>query len=195
MTTPAICVCGKPGRQETKSQRDRFRKTGRSYCSDECRDRWTAQQSSERMAATNRRYASARMTEHNPMADPDARARMAATLRSTGHQPGRRGGNGSGPTDAQKLLAEALGWEMEVVVKTGRPRRPGVPTNYKIDIADLATKTAVEVDGRSHRALARRSADERKDAFLLDAGWRIVRVSNESIHDDLAAVVREVLGR
>ncbi len=133
------------------------------------------------------------MTERNPMAKAASRERMSATLRSMGHAPKQRGGNGQGLTDAQRRLADALGWPTEVIVKTGKPRRPGVPTHYKLDIADVVTKRAVEVDGRSHGALTRRAQDARKDEFLVAQGWRVVRITNEQVFADLAGAAARVL--
>lgn len=122
----------------------------------------------------------------------DVRNRMSETLRSMGHRPSVRGGNGYGLTEPQRLLSEELNWPTEVVVPTGRPRTPGVPTHYKLDIADPDRKIAVEVDGGSHYPLARQESDRRKDAFLRGAGWTVLRFSNQEVMADTAACAQTV---
>lgn len=126
------------------------------------------------------------------MADDDTRERMATTLRRIGHQPRVRGGNGRGPTEPQRRLAEALGWEIEYVVPVGRPRREGWPTHYRLDIADPVAMVCVEVDGPSHSGRPRQESDARKDAFLKERGWLVLRFSNQAATDDLQGCVQTV---
>lgn len=187
------CVlCGVPvtlsGRRGLEQAR-----TGRAYCSEAHKIIWRAGVASRTLAATNRRSASTRMRLANPMTDPIVRARMAARLREIGHRPLVRGGNGTGPTRPQLMLAAALGdgWLMECPVRLG-PKRPGHPTVYKVDIGHPERMVAVEVDGASHVGL-RREADTRKDMRLLELGWRVLRFSNERVTTNLADCVQEVL--
>lgn len=167
---------------------------GRAYCSDECRARYTSRLSSERMAETNRRYASARMRERNPMRHPDVRNQVSETLRAIGHAPTSRGGNGRPPPEPQRLLAEALGWPMEVIVRTRVPKiNPlRLPTHFKVDIAHREMKIAIEVDGGSHTPLERRAQDAKKTAHLLALEWQVFRFSNEQVMADLAGCVQTV---
>jgi hypothetical protein len=165
----APCVqCQEPFHLTTKHQRTRFRVGKPVYCSDACRQERHARVSSETMARTNRKYASARMTANNPMHKEVSRRKMQATLQARGHAPTIRGGNGKGPTLPQKVLAEALGWPMEYVVKTHLPKiNPmHVPTSYKLDIANPARLIAIEVDGMSHVAFSRQSQDRKKEQVL-----------------------------
>ena len=111
------------------------------------------------------------------MADPGTRAKMTNTLRERGHRPKRRGGNGAPLPEAHARLAAALGRPTEWSVATGLGRGH----HYLIDIANPETKVAVEVDGTSHQALARKASDARKDAFLISQGWLVLRVSNEQV--------------
>lgn len=113
------------------------------------------------------------------------RAQVSASLRAIGHRPSVRGGNGTGPTEAQAKLSEALGWPMEVVVVTHLRREAGNPRHYKLDVANQAEKVAIEVDGGSHCALARQEQDRRKDAFLSSVGWTVLRFSNQQVLTDL----------
>jgi hypothetical protein len=166
----------------------------RAYCSDECRVATMSKMSSETMAKTNRKHASARMKTKNPMHDPVAKAKMETSLRARGWKPPVRGGNGHGPTAAQLLLASTLGWGMEFVVATGHCRDgSGYPTAYKIDIANPILKIAIEVDGHSHAVLSRKKQDQKKTAFLQSLGWSVLRFLNREVTDDLAGCVQTVL--
>ena len=167
----------------------------RAYCSPECSAAAAALMSSVRMAETNKRHASKRMKERNPMMKPSARAKMAGTLRAIGHQPRVRGGKGHGLTVPQSALLTALGpdWTPEFVIKTGNPRMRGLATHYTIDIAHLESMIAVEVDGGSHYAIARRKVDDAKEELLRGRGWTVLRFSNEEVTERLAACVQTVL--
>lgn len=189
----ACTECASPVTITTKGQRDSYRRSGRAYCSDVCRDSWVARDRSQRMARTNRVHASARMKARNPMASDESRSKMAATLRGMGHRPRVRGGNGSGPTEPQRALSDLLGWPVEVVVPTGQRVKGGPPSHYKIDVGNPAAKVAVEIDGASHASLARRESDQRKDAWLRGAGWCVLRFTNEEVMADTAAVAATVL--
>jgi hypothetical protein len=188
-TIEAQCTeCKKPVTLTAKGKIDAYHRSGRTYCSDPCRDTWVARDRSERMVKTNRKHASRRMTDNNPMSSAASRAKMTKAL--TGHPPQVRGGNGRGPTVPQKTLADLLGWPMEVAVPLGRPRVPGRPTNYKLDLANLDAKVAIEIDGHSHNTLAARERDQRKDAWLTGAGWTVLRFTNEEVTADPAACAR-----
>lgn len=115
----------------------------------------------------------------NAMRDTAAREKMVATLRRIGHQPKVRGGNGRGPTVAQNSLLKALGqgWTLEHAIPTKMPRGSGYPTNYKIDIAHIAHKIAIEVDGNTHSG-KRIEEDFKKFDLLTDLGWRVLHVTN-----------------
>ena len=167
---------------------------GRAYCSDACRDAWVRKDAAERMAATNRKHASARMTSRNPMRKEEHRRTQTAAMRAGGWKPKVRGGNGRGLTEPQRLLAEALGWPTEVVVVTGARAtgRDDIPNSYKIDVANEETKIAVEVDGASHRTLAGQDQDRRKTAFLEGLGWTVLRFWNSEVLKDLDACVQTV---
>lgn len=172
-----------------------WRKSGRAYCSQQCSDTGRAAQLSATAGCrseSGRAALSRRMTEHNPMSDPETRARQSATLRAIGHRPPVQGGNGRGLTEPQRLLSEALGWPTEVIVPTGQRGR-GLPTHFKLDIANPELMIAVEIDGGSHNSLVVRERDQRKDAFLTGAGWTVLRFSNREAMADTAACVRTVM--
>lgn len=146
----------------------------RKTCSKQCYQRNV----SERMTRTNRQHASARMKTNNPMHRGDNLERMKQTLREMGHRPRVRRGNGHGATEAEACIAAVLGWPTNVIVKTHMKRGSGYPHHYKIDVGNTKLKIAIEVDGPSHGALARKSQDRKKEDFLRGLGWIVLRVSN-----------------
>lgn len=177
------------------SKRAYWRKSGRAVCSPECR--------MKSAVATGRRTVftkaecharSVRLTTNNPMRDPLTRAKVSATLKAIGHRPSVRGGNGRGPSEPQRLLAEALGWPMEVSIGTGPgARASGRATCYKLDIGNPTLKVGVEVDGSSHSSLKRREEDRRKVEFLNGEGWTVLRFSNREVMADTAGCAQTVL--
>lgn len=164
------------------------RRRGHASCSRKCAEAHHAECAARTMAATNRKHASARMKARNPMRRADVRARVSESLRRIGHGPKVRGGNGTGMTEPQALLLEALGlaagWADEYVVPTRLGKHSGYPSHYKIDLALPSEMIAVEVDGASHSALVRQEQDERKTEFLRSCGWTVVRLTNAEVMED-----------
>jgi hypothetical protein len=76
----------------------------------------------------------------------------------------------------------------------GRLPEPLVNTpllGEEVDFHWLGKRLVVEVDGPAHGRPANRADDARKDAKLRDAGYTVVRVSDEAVHSGRAyAVVR-----
>lgn len=136
-------------------------------------------------------------SERNPFRDPAVRekAKLAAKAKGfPGISGASKGGNGRGPTVPQARLSEALGWPMEVVVSCGpiSTKSAGLPSAYKIDVANREKKIAIEVDGFSHQNAAARVRDARKDAFLRSAGWIVLRFSNCRVMEELSTVLAEI---
>ena len=193
MTVDAPCSrCGTMTTLTGEARRT-YERRGRAYCGAACRREAHVELSSRTMAETNRRHASSRMKARNPMHREEARETMAATLREIGHRPPIQGGNGREIPAPQVALARASGWEMQVIVPTKQPRGSGYPSHYKINIADRSRMVAVEVDGGSHKSLAIRELDEKKDALLESLGWIVVRVLNEDVDRDLPGCIERVL--
>jgi hypothetical protein len=117
---------------------------------------------------------------------------MRRTLRAMDWKPPVQGGNGRPSPEPQRMLAEALGWATEVVVRTRMPRGSGYPTCYKMDIADPELRIAIEVDGSSHQSLKIRQKDAKKASFLVGLGWTVLRFSNQEVTEHLEDCVREV---
>lgn len=117
----------------------------------------------------------------NPMSNHQSRLKMKARLREIKHKPIKRGGNGGLLSLPQLALLHALGegWESEYPVPLGKPRQPGLPTCYKLDLANPERKIGIEVDGGSHATIERREQDARKASILSALGWCVYRVSNQ----------------
>ena len=182
-------LCGEPVNRP-KASMALYRRNGRPFCSLTCSTRYRGKISSETMAATNRKHASARMTANNPMRNEASRQKMTATLKAIGHSPSIRGGNGKPPTEAEVMLNSLLGhfgFQMQVSVPTGFPKGTG-PGHYKIDCANRRLKIAIEADGVSHCG-KRLMSDHRKDAFLTGCGWTVYRFSNATILNSPAMVM------
>jgi hypothetical protein len=120
----------------------------------------------------------------NAMQIEGVREKMSRTLRSIGHRPTIRGGNGTGLTAPQSMVMEILGsgWLAEFAVPTKMKRGAGYPTCYKLDIANPSLMTGIELEGQTHYGI-RADQDAKKDALLAGFGWRVYRVSNaKAIH-------------
>ena len=64
---------------------------------------------------------------------------------------------------------------------------------YVLDFACVALRFAVEVDGDSHYAHEREAEyDRRRDAFLVENGWTVVRVTNREVREEFEGVLRRV---
>lgn len=189
----SCALCGIPVTLTSKRQKDQFRESRLAYCSPEHMREYCRRLSSDTMARTNRKYASKRMKERNPMSNPEIRARAKATKLAQGNwKPPVQGGNGRETPRPQAMLAEALGWPVEFVVCTKMRRGSGYPYHYKLDIADPEHMISIEVDGASHNSPTRRTLDEKKDAFLAGLGWIVLRFSNREVTEHLEACVQTV---
>ena len=196
VTNPTCNTCGAPSDMSQKHRRDMLRSTGRSYCSPECAKAYHAKISSATMAATNRRYASARMKTNNPMRHDEIRERMRGTLLRIGHKPVTQGGNGRPATKAEQRLLDLFvheGFSLQCIVPVGLGMGNGWPTHYKIDCGSWDLKIAIEADGPSHSTPSRRDQDRRKDAFLTGKGWIVFRFTNQMILEQTETVRSTVM--
>lgn len=187
-------MCGKPARED-RAARWEAKKRGWAYCSKTCASRYKAWSNSKVMAATNRKYASERMRTRNPMKREDVRLKLSQRLKEIGHQPRIRGGNGRPATATEALMAQLLGWDTQVIVRTGCTPVPGAlyPTHYKIDVGHSGLKIAIEIDGSSHGLLKRKEQDRKKTRFLESLGWTVFRFSNKQVLENPLLCVQTVM--
>ena len=175
-------------------QRARDMRSGKTIraCSKECLHELKSQRAREG-TLRNRELYSTRMKTNNPMSDPLAKERAAITRRLGGWKPPTQGGNGKPPPIPQQLLACRLGWNMEIPVATKQKPGSGFPTCYKIDIANESLKIGIEVDGKSHQSLIRKTQDQKKESLLTTLGWTMLRFSNQEVMERLEGCVQTVM--
>jgi len=130
-------------------------------------------------------------SESNPFRDPKTQRKAQVVLRAQGY-PTLNGGNGRPLPIPQRLLAQRLGWATEYVVPT-RGANAKLPNCLKIDIAEPALKIAIEVDGRSHECVTVKAKDQKKDQFLTEQGWQVLRFWNHEVLEDIDTVVETVM--
>lgn len=64
---------------------------------------------------------------------------------------------------------------------------------YRIDFAHIPSRIAVELDGHDfHKSRQQRTHDARRDRYLSEHGWRVVRFTGSEIHRDTKKCVAEV---
>ena len=173
--------------EATDPQRWSHNKGKNVYCGEVCLNA----NKSKTMANTNRKHASARMVANNPMAHPESLKKMKGTLKRLGHKPAVRGGNGTGLSPAEQVLATATGL-FPYTVPTHTKRGTGYPTHYKLDLADSARMLAIEVDGNSHSLLLRQAQDRKKENFLKYLGWTVLRFTNQQVLEETSACVERI---
>lgn len=127
----------------------------------------------------------------------DSMARQKTTWKANGNTIKDRRGNGTGPTLPEQVLWDLLGeqWCWNYPVKTKQPVGSGYPTNYKVDLALVDLKLAVEVDGMSHLSKVRQRQDRKKEDLLGSLGWTVLRFSNQEVLSSPDSVVEQIASR
>ncbi|MCX7772132.1 MAG: endonuclease domain-containing protein [Clostridia bacterium] len=192
-------VCGVELCQEQYSKKqwqykkDMFRQQGYVYCSVSCSHQIMQKVRSETMSKTNKSYASERMKNNNPTLRPDVRAKISEKRK--GRSPSLRYGNGSGLTEPQKKMIEALSDYLPVAeypIPTHKSKSSGYPQCYKPDIAIPKLMIAIEIDGASHHLHSRKAEDKKKDTLLAELGWRVLRFWNKEVNQNLDACIETI---
>ncbi len=60
---------------------------------------------------------------------------------------------------------------------------------YIADFACVASKLVIEVDGATHSTETEREYDAARDNYMQQRGWRVVRIPNHQIYDNLNDVL------
>lgn len=131
------------------------------------------------------------MKVNNPMSRPENVEKMRDKLK--GRTFLARGGN-SKLTRQQLLVADSLGLPTEVAIATREVKAhfESLPPCYKVDIASVPHRLAIEIDGNSHRLKKWKFLDQRKTAVLTALGWTVIRFWNEEVDNDLERVTTEI---
>jgi len=92
-------------------------------------------------------------------------------------------------TDAERALWSRLRSRQPA---SHRFRRQHVIHPYIVDFVCLDRRLVVEVDGAGH--VEHGSYDARRDAFLRQEGFRVLRFSNRDVLTDVEGVVTAIMG-
>ena len=98
-------------------------------------------------------------------------------------------------TQYEKRLCEAL-LNCDSITERYRIRLKITEVPFTVDIGLVGPKrVAVECDGAHHEIVAGTpvTSDVRRDAYLRDRGWRVIRIPNYRIVSELGAVVGEIV--
>jgi very-short-patch-repair endonuclease len=91
-------------------------------------------------------------------------------------------------------LPERLLWNAltELKKETGLKFRRQHPLHpYIVDFACIKQRLIIEIDGASHDA--RLAYDAKRETDLQNAGWKIIRFSNDAVLENLEGVVLAIL--
>lgn len=143
--------------------------------------------------------ASYRMKKSNPMHNQETRKKVSDTLIEMNHKPIIQGENGRGATVQQLALYNELvkfddSFTMEFIERVPKSLKLeyNTPYHFKIDIASNVHKLAIEVDGVSHNSSKVKECDIRKDKVLSLRGWKVLRLLNSQIDNELMKCVQMV---
>lgn len=89
-------------------------------------------------------------------------------------------------TEAETILWSRLRtWrENDCVFRRQHPIGP-----YIADFACVKAKLVIELDGDQHGRDDNAAYDERRDAYMTERGWRLVRLTNDRIYKNLGDVL------
>jgi very-short-patch-repair endonuclease len=71
-------------------------------------------------------------------------------------------------------------------------RRQTPIRNYIVDFVCHSAKVIIELDGASHDFEEQQKADEKRDAFFVSEGFRVLRFTNEQVMSNLEGVVETI---
>lgn len=174
-----------------KTKSDRYKLTGRWYCSSECAKQFAAETSRITLSNTNKKYASNRMKINNPAFKEDVKKKIRKTkiINGTLHnKPIIQGGNGREQPKTVQMLNKILNWEVCYIIGTGT--RVYYPTHYKLELAEPKKKIYIEIDGAS--SYSRKEQAEKKEYFMKKKGWKLIRFKNHEVLRNLDACIQIV---
>lgn len=99
--------------------------------------------------------------------------------------------------DRARSMRKAPTWSETQVWKRlrelpGRFRRQAAIGPYIVDFACQSARLVVEIDGGVHNLASVAVSDLKRDAWLSEQGYRILRVSNREVEDDLDGVIARI---
>jgi very-short-patch-repair endonuclease len=96
------------------------------------------------------------------------------------------------PTRAEAIFWQAVRGRRFAGLKFKRQMAIGP---FIADFCCFELRLIVELDGEPHETDEARERDRRRDAFLRDEGYRVLRFSNERVLGNLEFVLREIAER
>jgi very-short-patch-repair endonuclease len=63
------------------------------------------------------------------------------------------------------------------------------------DFACIAEKLIIEIDGATHSTVKEIAHDQRRTAFLEDRGWKVLRVTNPDVYENLEGVLEAIASK
>jgi hypothetical protein len=180
----------------SRTQRTNFLRTGKAYCSSKCGKSvqmlaFLKEGSEYRKSKEFRLSSSERMKKNNPMWMDGVKEKMIES--SKGKTFLSRGGNGQ-LTKHQMMLHLATGYPMEHPIETATVKHlfKSVPNAYKVDLAVVESKLAIEVDGASHKLKKWKFLDKRKTEILNSLGWTVIRFTNQEVETNLRKCLKTI---
>lgn len=165
------------------------------FCSHLCAAKWRTSPGIKELIYTPERFAKGGATQRRNgkklgkpswnkgiQCRPATKRKLSESHKKTGHTFKIRGGNGRPLTVPQQTLLDKLGsqWKPEHAIALGG-RQPNYPTCYKVDLALVEKKLAIECDGSAHGSQRMKNKDAKKDKKLTELGWRVLRLKNETV--------------
>jgi very-short-patch-repair endonuclease len=92
----------------------------------------------------------------------------------------------------QQTVGERLLWEALRKLKLNIRRQAPIGP-YIADFAHHSAKLVIEIDGYYHSLPERQASDAERDRWLAGQGYRVLRVSDRDVTNDLSAVVDRIL--
>jgi len=95
----------------------------------------------------------------------------------------------------QQTKAESLLWSVlrDRRLEGFKFRRQVLIANYIVDFLCRRAKLIVEVDGATHSSSEELAYDRRRELFLSRLGYRVLRVGNDDIYENMTGVLSAVL--
>jgi very-short-patch-repair endonuclease len=120
----------------------------------------------------------------------------------------KRGGGGSKPPQrpvvyrARRLrrdmtVPERLLWQRLRQRPAGLKfrRQHPISKDYVVDFCCLSARLAIEIDGIAHDMGDRPARDERREKFIEENGFRVLRIAARRVLDDADAVAEAIVAR
>jgi very-short-patch-repair endonuclease len=66
---------------------------------------------------------------------------------------------------------------------------------YIADFVHIRGRLVIEIDGATHWTVEELMHDRRREAFLREKGWKVLRFTNQDVFENVAGVTEQILRR